>query len=157
MEAALRTVKEIMEKKESKVVDLNELRSVEDNIKEATIKINDKEALVAVVHGATNFPKMLKKIRENPGKYLFVEFMACIGGCVNGGQPIVQAHIQDSINVSKLRADALHKIDEFKEIRKSHKNPEVENLYLEFLKKPGSKVAHRLLHTQYNKIDIYSK
>jgi NADP-reducing hydrogenase subunit HndD len=158
MEAALRTVKELLEKQEGEVVILNELRSVDDSIKEATIKINEKEAVVAVVHGAVNFPRMLQRIKGNPGKYLFVEFMACTGGCINGGgQPVVPASIQDTTNVKKLRADALHKIDDFKEIRKSHKNPEVENLYAEYLKKPGSKVAHHLLHTQYEKIEIYSK
>ncbi|NLD26194.1 MAG: 4Fe-4S dicluster domain-containing protein [Acholeplasmataceae bacterium] len=158
MEAALRTVKEIVEQREGEVVELNELRSVDEGIKEATVKINDKEVIVAAVHGAIHFPKMLQKIKENPGKYLFVEFMACIGGCINGGgQPIVQAQIQDYVNVRQLRANALHKIDEFSEIRKSHKNPEVENLYAEFLKKPGSKIAHHLLHTKYDRINTYSE
>ncbi|MDD4389059.1 MAG: [FeFe] hydrogenase, group A [Bacilli bacterium] len=157
-EAALRTVKAIIEKKESKVVDIDELRGAGKDIKEANIKIGDMAAKVAVVHGAINFPKMLKRIKENPGQYLFVEFMACAGGCVNGGgQPIVTAYTQDTVDVCKLRADALYKIDEFKEVRKSHKNPEVAALYAEFLKEPGSKMAHHLLHTNYHKIDIFTK
>jgi len=158
MEAALRTVKEIIEKKESKVVDIEELRGVEDNIKEATIRIGGLQAKVAVVHGAVNFPKIMKKIKENPKEYLFVEFMACTGGCINGGgQPIVTALMQDQMDVRKLRAEAIYKIDESKDIRKSHKNPEVMKLYKEFLDEPGSKTAHHLLHTHYQKIDIFSK
>lgn len=158
MEAALRTVKEVLEKKESKVVDIAKLRGVEENIKEADVKIGDKTVKVAVVHGAANFPKMLKKIKEDPSKYLFVEFMACTGGCINGGgQPIVTAYEQDTLDVRKLRADAIYKIDEFKDIRKSHKNAEVATLYKEFLGEPGSKVAHHLLHTHYKKIDTFSK
>lgn len=158
MEAALRTVKEIVEEKESEVVELSELRNVDENIKEAKVKLGDLEGKVAVVHGAVNFPKMLERIKENPNEYLFVEFMACVGGCINGGgQPIVPAHIQEKVNVKKLRADALHKIDEFMDVRKSHNNQEVTNLYREFLKEPGSDVAHHHLHTKYSEKDIYTK
>ena len=65
MEAALRTVKEIVEEKESEVVELSELRNVDENIKEAKVKLGDLEGKVAVVHGAVNFPKMLERIKEN--------------------------------------------------------------------------------------------
>lgn len=158
MEAALRTVKEIVDSQDEKVVELNSLRNVDENIKEATVKIGELEGIVAVVHGAVNFPKMLKRVKENPDKYLFVEFMACVGGCINGGgQPIVPAQIQEKVNVKKLRADALHKIDEFMDVRKSHHNSEVKTLYQEYLKKPGSELAHHLLHTKYTKRDIYTK
>ena len=158
MEAAIRTVKEIVDPKDTGLVELNSLQDVDENIKEANIKIGDLEGCVAVVHGAVNFPKMLDMIRANPNKYLFVEFMACTGGCINGGgQPIVPAYLQERINVKKLRSKALHKIDAFMDIRKSHKNQEVKNLYQEFLKKPGSEVSHHLLHTDYTKRDIYTK
>lgn len=158
MEAAIRTVKEIVEKESNGVVELESLRSVDENIKEANVKLGDLEGIVAVVHGAANFPKMLKKIKENPNKYLFVEFMACVGGCINGGgQPIVPAALQERINVKKLRADALHKIDAFMDVRKSHENPEVQTLYKEFLEKPGSEIAHHHLHTDYKKRDIYTE
>ena len=59
--------------------------------------------------------------------------------------------------MKKLRADALHKIDEFMDVRKSHNNQEVTNLYREFLKEPGSDVAHHHLHTKYSEKDIYTK
>lgn len=158
MEAAIRTVKEIVENKDEGVVELDPLRDVDENIKEANVKIGDIEGVVAVVHGAVNFPKMLERINQNPNKYLFVEFMACVGGCINGGgQPIVTAPVQEKVNVKKLRADALHKIDEFKDLRKAHDNPEVKVLYQEFLKKPGSEIAHHLLHTEYAKRDLFTK
>lgn len=158
MEAAIRTVKEIVDPNDTGLVELSNLQDVDENIKEAKVKIGDLEGFVAVVHGAVNFPKMLEKIKENPNKYLFVEFMACTGGCINGGgQPIVPAHIQEKVNVKKLRSQALHKIDEFMDIRKSHLNQEVKNLYQEFLKNPGSEIAHHLLHTEYKKRDIYTE
>jgi NADP-reducing hydrogenase subunit HndD len=158
MEAALRTVKEIVDPEDKGIVELNKLRNVDENIKEAMVKIGDLEGTVAVVHGAANFPEMLKRINENPGKYVFVEFMACAGGCINGGgQPIVPAPVQEKVNVKKLRAAALHKIDEFMDVRKSHQNPEVKALYQDFLQKPGSELAHHLLHTEYSKRDIYTK
>ena len=33
--------------------------------------------------------------------------------------------------------------------RKSHENPEIKAIYDEYLEKPGSHLAHELLHTSY--------
>lgn len=155
MEAALRTVKDILEEKDNKEVEVKPVRGIED-IKEATITIAGKELTVAVVHGAVNIPTMLKKIKDNPGKYAFVEFMGCTGGCVNGGgQPVVPSYIADDIDVRSLRASVLYNIDENAKVRKSHENPYVIELYKEFLKEPNSELAHHLLHTHYVKISSY--
>ena len=83
MEAALRTARDLLEKKDYKDVDITPVRGTE-NIKEATLTINGLELTVAVVHGAVNFPEMFARIKANPGKYAFIEFMGCTGGCVNG-------------------------------------------------------------------------
>ena len=155
MEAALRTVKDILEEKDNKEVEVKPVRGIED-IKEATITIAGKELTVAVVHGAVNIPTMLKKIKDNPGKYAFVEFMGCTGGCVNGGgQPVVPSYIADDIDVRSLRASVLYNIDENAKVRKSHENPYVIELYKEFLKEPNSELAHHLLHTHYVKRSSY--
>ena len=101
-------------------------------------------------------PEMLKRVKENPGKYAFVEFMGCTGGCINGGgQPIVPAYIADEIDIRKLRADAIYGIDKAAELRKSHKNQFVQELYKEFLGQPNSEKAHHLLHTHYTKRTKY--
>lgn len=155
MEAALRTVKDVLEKTDHKEVDIEPVRGVED-IKEATLTIDGKELTVAVVHGGANIPEMLKRVKENPGKYAFVEFMGCTGGCVNGGgQPVVPSYIADDIDVRSLRAKVLYNIDENAELRKSHENPFVKELYQEFLKEPNGELAHHLLHTHYTKRTRY--
>jgi len=149
MEAALRTVKDILEKTDNKQVDITPVRGTE-NIKEATLTINGLEVTVAVVHGGVNMPEMLKRIKENPGKYAFVEFMGCTGGCVNGGgQPIVPSYIADNIDVRAERAKVLYDIDKNAPLRKSHENPFVQELYKDFLGAPNSELAHHLLHTHY--------
>jgi len=51
------------------------------------------------------------------------------------------------------RAEGLYTLDEKMTIRKSHENPEIIQLYKEFLSpgevKPMSEKAHHLLHTRY--------
>ncbi len=157
MEAALRSVKEILEKKDMGKVEIEPVRGVEDGIKEATLNIAGLDLCVAIVHGAANVPEMMRRIKENPGKYAFVEFMACTGGCVNGGgQPIVPSYISNDIDVRLERGKALYKADADATLRKSHQNPEVAKLYQEMLEKPGSHVAHEMLHTHYQKRTIYN-
>ena len=156
MEAALRTVKDVLEKRDNKDVDITPVRGLDD-IKEATIKIGDGEYTFAVVHGAVNVPEMIKRIEANPGKYLFVEFMGCTGGCVNGGgQPIVPSYIADYVDVRAERAKVLYDIDKDAPLRKSHENPFVIELYKEFLGEPNSELAHHLLHTHYTPRQKYS-
>jgi len=155
MEAALRTVREILEKKSYTNVEIGAVRGTEA-IKEATLTIAGHELTVAVVHGAVNFPEMLKRVKENPGKYAFVEFMACTGGCVNGGgQPVVPSYIADDIDVRAERAKAIYKIDDDKAERKSHDNQFVTKAYEEFLGEAGGHLAHKYLHTTYSKKEKY--
>ena len=53
------------------------------------------------------------------------------------------------------RAAGLYSLDESMAIRKSHENPEILQLYKDFLSpgevKPISEKAHHLLHTKYGK------
>ena len=153
MEAALRTVADILDPK----VDLSVVRGVENGIKEATIKLAGLDINIAVVHGAVNIPEMFERIAKGDKQYHFIEFMACTGGCVNGGgQPVVSAKLQDEVDVRAERAKALYSIDKAAEIRVSHENPCVKALYEEFLKEPNGHKSHHLLHTSYAKKDIYN-
>jgi NADP-reducing hydrogenase subunit HndD len=155
MEAALRTVKALLEEKDEKLVDITEVRGVED-IKEATLTINGLELNFAVVHGAVHFPEMLRRIKEGKKQYAFVEFMGCTGGCVfGGGQPIIKAREFEKTDVRAERAKALYQMDQEHQLRRSHENPHVIKLYEEFLGHPGSHLAHKLLHTTYSKKDVY--
>ena len=46
-------------------------------------------------------------------------------------------------------------IDEKSTIRKSHENPILKKIYKEYLGKPGSELAEKLLHTTYEKREKY--
>lgn len=156
MEAAIRTVYNVLEGKDLESLDVTPVRGYE-NIREATLTVAGKEVNVAVVHGAANIPAMMELIEKGEKKYHFVEFMGCTGGCVNGGgQPIVNAVVQDRVDVRAVRGQGLYNIDKDCELRQSHENPMVKALYDDFLGKPNSHKAHELLHTTYSKKTIYN-
>jgi len=103
---------------------------------------------VAVAHGTANAKKVLEDIKAG-GKFSqahFIEFMACPGGCLGGGgQPI-----PTSKEIRKARARAIYAEDQAYEIRKSHDNPAVVELYTKFLTEgPCGHKSHKLLHTSY--------
>lgn len=145
MEAALRTVYEVLTGKGLPSLNFIDVRGLE-GIKEATIKINDLEVKVAVAHGLGNAKILLKQIEKGESPYHFIEVMACPGGCIGGGgQPI-----RSTMDVKEMRANALYQIDEDLPLRKSHKNPDVMRLYEEYLGEPLGHKSHELLHTHYH-------
>lgn len=155
MEAALRTVSETIAKEELKEINFEEVRG-ENGIKRAELSIKGEKVKVVVASGLANAQKIMNEIKEGKADYQFVEIMACPGGCImGGGQPIKSSKIRSSVDVRKLRADALYTIDEKNTIRKSHQSPIMKELYQEYLEKPGSHKAHELLHTTYCKREKY--
>jgi Iron only hydrogenase large subunit, C-terminal domain len=60
-----------------------------------------------------------------------------------------------STDYIEKRAAGLYSLDEKMAIRKSHENPEIAQIYKDFLSpgeiKPVSEKAHHLLHTKYGK------
>lgn len=149
MEAALRTVVEVLEGKSLDKLDFDAVRGT-DGIKEATLTVAGLDVKVAVVSGLGNARKLLNDIRDGKANYHFIEVMACPGGCVTGGgQPIVDAAVRMDVDVQACRAAALYEEDKNLPIRKSHENPDIKLLYSEFLGKPGSHKSHELLHTHY--------
>ena len=150
MEAAVRTAVDTLEGRSIDRIEYTEVRG-ETGIKEATLNVAGREIKIAVASGLANARKLLKQIKEGNSPYHFIEIMACPGGCVmGGGQPIKNSKTRATVDVRKLRADALYSIDEKSVIRKSHENPVMKMLYDEFLEKPGSHVAHKYLHTTYS-------
>ena len=148
MEAAIRTVYEILEKKPLENLNVEPVRGL-DGVKEATLTIAGKEVKIAVVHGTANARIILDKIKAGE-HYDFVEVMACPGGCINGGgQPIVDANTRATTDFKALRASALYSEDEKATIRKSHENPVIKQLYDDFLGEPCGHKSHELLHTHY--------
>lgn len=161
MEAALRTVYEIVSGKEPENIEFAEVRGLA-GIREAvvTIPVNTAGAeaaaaggngsaglqlKVAVANGLMNARKLLDKIKAGEAEYHFIEVMACPSGCIGGGgQPFTK-----DPDIKAKRASALYREDLGKKVRKSHENPAVKRLYESFLGKPCSEKSHELLHTRY--------
>ena len=155
MEAALRTVYEVVTGKTLEKLEFEGVRGFE-GVKEASVQMGDMEVKVAVAHGTGNAARLLDAVKSGKKQYHFIEIMGCPGGCVTGGgQPIVCADVQAEVNVKELRAKALYGEDEGKKLRKSHENPSIKKLYAEFLGEPNSHRAHKLLHTTYVTRDKY--
>jgi iron only hydrogenase large subunit-like protein len=100
---------------------------------------------VAVAHGLSNANRILQAVKSGEKAYHFVEVMTCPGGCVGGGG---QPRFTDD-SVRQARIAAIYREDEGKPLRKSHDNPDVAQLYQEFLGKPLGHRSHDLLHTKY--------
>ena len=156
MEAALRTVYELITGRELPGTDLHvqPLAGLQ-GIKEAQVKLEnllpDYSFLegvtlrVAVAHGLQNARVLAKQVADGTSPYHFIEVMTCPGGCIGGGgQPRFTTD-----EIRQARIAAIYAEDEGKEIRKSHLNPEVEKLYNEYLGTPLGQLSHELLHTSY--------
>lgn len=156
MEAALRTAYHILTGKESERIVFDVARGLE-GVKEGTIDVNGFEVRIAVTSGMRNAKPLLEQIRNGTSPYHFIEIMGCPGGCINGGgQPYVKPNLlpNEAPDILKTyqakRASVLYKADEKNVLRQSHNNPMIQQLYKDFLGKPGSHLAHELLHTTFN-------
>ena len=149
MEAALRTVADILEGKDLDNIEYTAVRGIE-GVKEASVTIAGKEIKLAVANGTGNAKILMEKMKNGEADYTFIEVMGCPGGCVTGGgQPIVPARDRMKVDPRVVRAKALYTEDESKAQRKSHKNAAVQKLYEDYLGQPNSHKAHELLHTHY--------
>ena len=100
---------------------------------------------VAVASGLLNTRKLMTALERGEVRYDFVEIMACPGGCAGGGgQPI-----HDGCEFAERRGGTLYRLDSERKLRFSHENPEVQKAYEEFLGKPLSRTAHKLLHSEH--------
>ena len=160
MEAALRTAYEVITGRELPFENLRVTPIVGlEGIKEASVTITgtvpewsflEGETLkVAVSSGLGNARTLLERIKSGEAEYHFVEVMTCPGGCIGGGgQPRLTTN-----EIRKKRIAAIYKEDEGKQLRKSHENPKVKQIYGEFLNMPLGEKSHHLLHTKYSQRD----
>ncbi len=158
MEAALRTVYEVVTGREAPFANLHvEAVMGLESIKEGSVSFRDvlpeyeglegKEVKVAVASGLSNARILMEEIREGKSPYLFIEIMACPGGCISGGgQPRMTTE-----EVRQKRMNAIYREDEGKALRKSHENQGIQELYEKFLVAPNGHKSHELLHTYYVK------
>ena len=143
MEAALRTVYELVTGKALRNIDIKAVRGLE-GIKEASADMNGTHVKVAVTNGLGNARKIMDLVKAGKTDYHFIEIMACPGGCIGGGgNPIKENAMMTS------RLDAVYRLDKELPIRKSHENPAVKALYEEYLGEPNGHRSHALLHTTY--------
>jgi len=149
MEAALRTVYAVVNGKELEGIDIKAVRGLE-NFREAKLDLGGDygEVKVGIATGLKAARDILDRMKAGEADdYLFIEVMACPGGCISGGgQPRIKGEYQDN---KKARQEGLYTIDKSLPIRQSHNNPMIKKIYEEYFGEPNSHKAHRLLHTSY--------
>ena len=151
MEAALRSAYYIIKGENPPAEAFTAVRSQgfneNDGVQEANFQINDITVRTAVVSGLGNTRELIRKIESGVVHYDFVEVMACPGGCVGGGgQPI-----HDGEERAFERGKNLYYLDRNANLRFSHENPDVIQMYKEYFESPMSHKAHMLLHTEHKK------
>jgi iron only hydrogenase large subunit-like protein len=146
MEAALRTAYEVVAGKPLEKLEFEGLGTME-GVKIASIPVGGVTLKVAVVHGLGNARTVCESIRSGGSLagYHFIEFMACEGGGIGGGGQIIPTNRL----TRKARTGGVNLDDRGHAFRKSHQNPEVEQIYKDFLEKPLGHLSHHLLHTTY--------
>lgn len=149
MEAALRTVYKVVEKSDPPegFFQLKPVRGLK-NRKVADVFIGKYHLKACVVYGTAEAERLLQ---EDLSEYHFVEVMTCPGGCISGaGQPNCGVTpVPDSVR--KKRMESLYQADERSVIRNSMDNPEIADIYKDFLGQPLSQLSEFLLHTTYKK------
>lgn len=144
MEAALRTCYKLATGENPDPDAFYGIRGM-DGWREASIDIAGTTVKIAVVSGLANARRLIEAVRKGRVFYHFVEVMACPGGCVGGGgQPIHEGR-----EMAEIRSKNLYFLDSRSELRFSHENPEIQKVYDEYLEKPLSRMAHKLLHTDH--------
>lgn len=150
MEAALRTVYAVVNGEELDKIDIKAVRGL-DNFREAHIDLGGDfgKVKVGIATGLKAARDILEKIKAGDASdYLFIEVMACPGGCISGGgQPRIKGEYQFN---KETRQKGLYSIDAKAPVRQSHNNPMIKKIYEDFLGEPLSHKSHRLLHTSYN-------
>lgn len=149
MEAALRTANYLItgENLESDKILFSSVRGY-NGLREANVKIGNLELKLAIIDGMSNAKEVLDDVKKGNSKYHYIEIMNCVGGCIGGGgQPKINIKQEDEIR--KNRIINLYKRDNNLKIRFSYENPDIKNVYKNYLNEPLSKISEELLHTHY--------
>ena len=120
-------------------------------VREATITVAGTDLKIAVASGLANANEVIEKLKAGEIHYDWIEIMGCPGGCIGGGgQPYAGANaVPLDECILQARADALYDLDENRELRCSHHNPDIRKLYADYLGEPMGHRSHELLHTYY--------
>ncbi|MDO4178230.1 MAG: [FeFe] hydrogenase, group A [Phascolarctobacterium sp.] len=152
MEAALRTAYKTVLGEEAPDDAFTSVRGLEGR-KEATFQLGDVTLKTCTVSTLRKAAELLEEIKAGKAHFDFVEVMTCPGGCINGGgQPF-----HESEAYAQVRSNKLYRLDANRKIRQSHNNPEVQELYRDFLERPLSHLAEELLHSDHTNDGNYAK
>jgi ferredoxin hydrogenase gamma subunit len=149
MEAAVRTVHYAVKGEELPGVDLKAVRGLE-GIREASVDLGELGMVnVAIANSLKSARKLVDQVRNGEKEYHFIEVMACPGGCMGGGgQP---KHKRNYGEFLIARQKAIYDIDAGSELRQSHRNPLLKEMYDSYFGKPySSERSHKYLHTTYS-------
>jgi len=148
-EAAIRTAYFLATGKELTDLKIEAARGLEGR-KEFKINVGGTDLGFAVVNSLGQASKLLDEIRKGKNDVHFIEVMTCPGGCINGGG---QPRNTDK-NAVIARLKKLYEIDKDEQIRMSHRNIDIKDLYDQYFEKPLSEKSHHILHTHYTKRDV---
>ena len=139
-EAVLRRLINSSKNEDLEQISFTGIRGIE-GIKEATVKLGEREVKIAIVNGLKSADELLTKMKSGEVYYDFVEVMACKRGCIaGGGQPTPIGP-----RTKKARYDGMYNIDKASQIKLSNENPIIKTLYDGMLR--GKE--HKLLHNEY--------
>ena len=141
MEAIARTTSHLIDKQKPPTIEWHQLRGVDKGLKTADIP---GVGTVAICNGIAAAQRMLETETWRE-KYVAIEVMACVGGCLGGGGEPKSSDPQ----VLQKRMQAIYSIDKKVEKRCSYENQDVQKLYATELDEPNSPKAHALLHTSF--------
>ena len=151
MEAAIRTAYYYVtgEQPPEALMQLEPVRGL-DGVKMAAVNIPGAgEVRVAVAHGLANARLLCEQVRAGKLDVHFIEVMACPGGCISGGgMPRTSVPPQDWVREARIKS--MYDKDASYTLRNCHDNPEIKQLYEEFLGEPLGHVSHELLHTHFH-------
>lgn len=146
MESALRTAQKMLTGKELEKFELKPVRTGVEGFKSAKIEVNGRTLNVAVAATPKQIDKIIEELKEDPRAYDYIEVMACIGGCLGGGgQPKTS-----TFEVLEERRKGLYKIDDKKEIRAAHLNPNVQ-AYMSWISQQPEERQKSLLYRGFKK------
>ena len=108
----------------------------------------------AVANGFRNIQNLVQKMKRNKCQYDFVEVMACPSGCLNGG---AQARLNtDSVITSaaaKAALSSLQRLHDGLDKQDPKQNPELQQIYHQWLGGFDTDKAAHLLYTDYHQVE----
>ncbi len=144
MESALRSAYFLITGKDLEKLEFEQVRGMA-GVKEASVDVGGKTIRVAIANRLSNARLIAERVKAGDSPWDFIEVMACPGGCAGGGGQIFG---YDPQRVEE-RIRAVYALESSRAVRLSYKNPAIAAIYKEFFQKPGSHLAHALLHTAY--------